>query len=92
MNGARSTVVAAAGISLAVAIGVTGCGAAKQISAKQQVSDALSNFSDAKSAAFTVSLDTTVADIEAIAKAQGDPISASDQQAYAKAITGDVVF
>jgi hypothetical protein len=92
VSGARSTVVAAAGISLAVAIGVTGCGAAKQISAKQQVSEALGNFSDAKSAAFTVSLDTTVADIEAIAKAQGDPISASDKKAYAKAITGDIVF
>ena len=92
MNGARSTVVAAAGISLAVAIGVTGCGAAKQISAKQQVSDALSNFNDAKSAAFTVSLDTTVADLEAISKAQGDPLSASDKKNFAQAIQGDIVF
>jgi hypothetical protein len=81
----------AAGIGLAVAIGVTGCGAAKQLSAKQQVSEALSSFDDASSAGFTVSLDTTVADVAAISSAQGDPMSASDRSTLAKVLAGDVV-
>jgi hypothetical protein len=91
-SGTRSRVVAAASIGLAVAVGVTGCGAAKQLSAKQQVSTALAGFNHASSAAFTVSLDTTAADLAAISKAQGEPMSASDRKAIAKVLDGDVVF
>jgi hypothetical protein len=82
----------AAGISLAVAIGVAGCGTAKQLSAKQQVSKALSGFDDAGSAGFTLSLDTTVADVAAISSAQGDPMSASDQKTLGKVLAGDIVI
>ena len=82
----------AAGISLAVAIGVAGCGQAQKLSAKDSVSDALSGFESAKSATFTVSLDTTAADVAAISKAQGEPMSASDQKTLAKVLAGDVVF
>jgi hypothetical protein len=82
----------AAGISLAVAVGVTGCGQVQKLSAKDSVTDAFSNFESAKSATFTVSLDTTVADVAAISKAQGDPMSKSDQEALAKVLAGDMVF
>jgi hypothetical protein len=82
----------AAGISLAVAIGITGCGQVQKLSAKDQVSGALSGLEDAKSATFTVSLDTTVADVVAISKAEGDPMSAADQKILAKVLAGDVVF
>jgi hypothetical protein len=82
----------AAGISLAVAIGVTGCGAAQKLSAKDQVSDALAGFEKAKSGTFTVSLDTTTADVAAISKAQGEPMSKSDQATLTKVLAGDVVF
>ncbi len=85
----------AAGVSLAVALGVSGCGAAKQLSAKhsakENVTSALSSFNDAKSVAFTVKLDTSVADLVAIGKAEGDPIKASDQKALSKVLGGDVV-
>jgi hypothetical protein len=84
--------MAAAGISLAVAIGVTGCGQVQKLSAKDSVSDALSGFESAKSATFTVSLDTTAADVAAISKAQGEPMSAADQKTLAKVLAGDVVF
>lgn len=84
--------MAAAGISLAVAIGVTGCGSVQKLNAKDSVTDALSNFEGAKSATFTVSLDTTAADVAAISKAQGDPMSKSDQKTFAKVLAGDVVF
>ena len=84
--------MAAAGISLAVAIGVTGCGSVQKLNAKDSVTDALSNFEGAKSATFTVSLDTTAADVAAISKAQGDPMSTSDQKTFAKVLAGDVVF
>jgi hypothetical protein len=89
---ARSKFIAVAGISLAVAIGVTGCGQVQKLSAKDSVSDALSNFESAKSATFTVSLDTTAADIAAISKAEGDAMSAADQKTAAKVLAGDVVF
>jgi hypothetical protein len=95
VSGARSKAVKAASVSLAVVIGVTGCGAAKQLagkqSAKQDVTNALSSFGDAKSVAFTVSVDTSVADVAAISKAQGDPMSKSDQASLAKFIASDVV-
>jgi hypothetical protein len=85
----------AAGVSLAVALGVSGCGAAKQLSAKhsakENVSSAFSGFNDAKSVAFTIKLDTSVADLVAIGKAEGDPIKASDQKALGKVLGGDVV-
>jgi hypothetical protein len=82
----------AAGISLAVALGVTGCGEVQKMSAKDQVSDALSGFENAKSATFTVSVDSTTADIAAISKAQNEPMSASDQANLAKVLDGDVVL
>jgi hypothetical protein len=82
----------AAGISLAVALGVAGCGQVQKLSAKDKVSDALSGFENAKSATFTVSLDSTVADLAAISKAQDDPMSASDQANLAKVLDGDVVL
>jgi hypothetical protein len=91
VSGARSKVMMAAGISLAVAIGVTGCGAAKQLSAKQSVTKALSSFNDAKSVAFTVSLDTSVADVAAISAAEGSPMTKSDQATLGKFIGSDVV-
>ena len=84
--------MAAAGISLAVAIGVTGCGSVQKLNAKDSVTDALSSFEKAKSATFTVSLDTTAADVAAISKAQGEPMSKSDQKTFAKVLAGDVVF
>jgi hypothetical protein len=89
---ARKKIMVAAGISLAVAVGVTGCGQVQKLSAKDSVTDAFSNFESAKSATFTVSLDTTVADVAAISKAQGDPMSKSDQEALAKVLAGDMVF
>jgi hypothetical protein len=82
----------AAGITMAVALGVTGCGEVQKLSAKEQVSDALSGFENAKSATFTVSIDSSVADIAAISKAQDDPMSASDQANLAKVLDGDVVM
>ena len=82
----------AAGISLAVAIGVTGCGTVEKLSAKESVTDALSGFESAKSATFTVSLDSTAADVAAISKAQGDPMSKADQKTVAQVLAGDVVF
>jgi hypothetical protein len=88
----RSKIIAAAGISLAVAVGVTGCGQVQKLSARDSVTEALSGFESAKSATFTVSLDTTIADVAAIAKAQGEPMSKSDQKNFAKAIDGDVIF
>jgi hypothetical protein len=81
-----------AGVSLAVAIGVTGCGEAQKLSAKDSVTDALSGFEKAKSATFTVSLDTTTADVAAISEAQGEPMSATDQLTFDKVLAGDVVF
>jgi len=89
---ARKKIMVAAGISLAVAVGITGCGEVQKLSAKDSVTDALSSFESAKSATFTVSLDTTVADVAAISKAQGDPMSKSDQESLAKVLAGDVVF
>lgn len=82
----------AAGISLAVGLGVAGCGQVEKLSAKDSVSDALANFEKAKSATFTVSLDTTTADIAAISKAQGEEMSKSDQETAAKFLAGDIVF
>jgi hypothetical protein len=73
-----------------VAIGIAGCGTAKQLSAKQHVSQALSGFGDASSAGFTLSLDTTAADLEAISSAQGDPMSASDKSTVAKLLAGEI--
>jgi hypothetical protein len=89
---ARKKIMTAVGISLAVAVGVTGCGEVQKLSAKDSVSDALSGFESAKSATFTVSLDTSVADVAAISKAQGDPMSKADQRTLAKVLDGDVVF
>jgi len=82
----------AAGVGLAVAVGITGCGEVQKLSAKDKVSTALSGLEDAKSATFTVKLDTTAADLAAISKAQGDPMSASDQKTAAQVLAGDVVF
>jgi hypothetical protein len=82
----------AAGIGLSVALGVTGCGQVQKLSAKDSVSEALSGFESAKSATFTVSLDTTAADVAAISKAQGDPMSKADQKAFAEVLAGDVVL
>src|SRR5690349_3175151 len=82
----------AAGISLAVAVGVTGCGQVQKLSAKDSVTEAMSAFGSAKSATFTVSLDGTAADIAAISKAQGEPMSKSDKAVAAKVMAGDVVF
>src|SRR5690242_15789946 len=48
----RSKIMMAAGITMAVALGVTGCGEVQKLSAKDQVSDALSGFENAKSATF----------------------------------------
>ncbi len=92
MARARKKIMMVAGISLAVAIGVTGCGQVQKLSAKDSVSDALSNFESAKSATFTVSLDTTTADVAAISTAQGDPMSKADQKTLDQVLTGDVVF
>jgi hypothetical protein len=82
----------AAGVGLAVAVGITGCGQVQKLSAKDTVSDALSGLENAKSATFTARLDTTAADFAAISKAQGDPLSASDQKILAKVLSGDVVI
>src|SRR6187549_1722709 len=65
----RSKVITAVGIGLVAALGVAGCGAAEELSAKQRVSTALSGLNDATSAAFTVSVDTTAADLAALADA-----------------------
>lgn len=82
----------AAGISLAVAVGITGCGQVQKLSAKDSVTEALSGFESAKSATFTVSLNSTAADVAAISEAQGDPMSKSEQKAVAQVLAGDVVF
>lgn len=82
----------AAGAGLAVAVGVSGCGQVQQLSAKDTVSDALSNFQKAKSATFTVKLDATAADIAAIAKAQGDDMGADDTSVLSQVLAGDVVI
>jgi hypothetical protein len=84
--------MAAAGISLAVAIGAAGCGEVQKLSAKDKVSNALASFESAKSGTFTVSLDTTAADVAAISQAQGEPMSKSDQATLTKVLAGDVVF
>lgn len=82
----------AAGIGLVVAVGVAGCGEAQKLSAKDSVTDAMSSFEDAKSATFTVSLESTSADIAAISKAQGEEMSATDTATFDKILAGDVVF
>lgn len=82
----------AAGMGLAVAVGVAGCGEVqKQLTAKDQVTNALANFDTAKSATFTMKLAGTPADVEAIAKAEGEPLSASERKALAQVLAGDVV-
>jgi hypothetical protein len=83
--------MAVAGFGLAIAVGVTGCGAAKQLSAKDQVSKGFSSLNDASSATFTFSLDTTAADLAAISKAEGDPLTASDRKTLQQVINGDIV-
>jgi hypothetical protein len=88
----RSKVFLAAGISAVVAIGVTGCGEAKQLTAKQQVTKGLSAFDSANSAAFTISLDTTLADLEAISAAEGDPMKAADKREVANVLAGKVIL
>jgi len=88
----RSKVITAVGIGLVAALGVAGCGAAEELSAKQRVSTALSGLNDATSAAFTVSVDTTAADLAALADAEGSPISASDQKAIEKNLDSKVVL
>jgi len=92
VSSARIRVVTAAGISLAVAIGVAGCGTAQQISAKDAVTNGLTSLGDAHNVALTVTLDTTVADVAAISKAQGDPMSASEQKTFALVLKGDIVY
>lgn len=82
----------AAGISLTVAVGIAGCGEVQKLSAKDKVSNALASFESAKSGTFTVSLDSTAADVAAISQAQGEPMSKSDQATLAKVLAGDVVF
>jgi hypothetical protein len=89
---ARTKVMSVAGFALAVAVGVSGCGAAKQLSAKDQVSKAFTGLNGASSATFTLSLDTTAADVAAISKAEGDPMSASDQKTLQQVINGDIVL
>ena len=95
VSGRRSKVVMAAGISLAAVVGVAGVAAAQQLStaksAKDNVTSALASFDDAKSVAYTVSLDTSVTDIAAISKAEGSPMSRSDQRNLSKIIGGHVV-
>lgn len=88
----RKNLMMAAGFGLSVAIGVSGCGQVQKLSAKESVTDALSGFESAKSATFTVSLDSTVADVAAIAEAEGDAMSKADQKTFGKVLDGDVVF
>jgi hypothetical protein len=93
VNRVRTSVVAASGVGLAVAVGVSACGSVQQLSAKDSVSKAVSSYSDAKSAKFVLSLDTTVADLNALARADGDePMSASEQATLAKVLAGDVTL
>jgi hypothetical protein len=84
--------IAAGAIALTVSLGVAGCGAAQKLGAKQQVSKALSGFENAKAASFTLSLDTTKADLQAISAADGDKLSASDLKAVEKVLAGDIAF
>ena len=92
MISARTNVMAVAGFGLAIAVGVAGCGAAKQLSAKDQVSKGFSSLNDASSATFTLSLDTTAADVVAISLAQGAPVSASTRKTLQQVINGDIVL
>ncbi len=84
--------IAIAAAAVTITAGVAGCGAVKQLSAKQQVSKALSSFEDADSASFTVRLDSTVKDIAAISKAENDPMSASDRKLLGEVLAGDVQY
>jgi hypothetical protein len=93
VTGVHGKIIAAGGIALAVAIGVTGCGQVQKLTAKQEVSKALSGFEDAKAASFTLSLDTTKADLQAISSAQGEKkMSADDEKALETVLAGDIAF
>lgn len=56
----------AGGAALAVTAGVTGCGAAEKLSAKDSVTAAVDALGEARTAAFTLSLDSTVKDLRAL--------------------------
>ena len=89
----RSSVLAAAAVGLAVAVGVSACGSVQQLSAKDSVSKAMSSYQHARSAKFVVSLDTTVADIDALNQAEGEgPLSAGNRATLTEVLAGNVTF
>jgi hypothetical protein len=56
-------VLVAGGVAVAVAAGVTGCGTAEKLSARDSVTEAVDAVGKARTASFTLSLDSTVADL-----------------------------
>lgn len=81
MRKASRTALVAAGIALAVSAGVVGCGKAEQLSGKDTVSTALDAVGEAHTATFTLSLDSTVADLQRLDTAGGaDPTPAAQLQ------------
>ena len=81
MRKASRTALVAAGIALAVSAGVVGCGKAEQLSGKDTVSTALDAVGEARTATFTLSLDSTVADLQRLDTAGGaDPTPAAQLQ------------
>jgi hypothetical protein len=72
----------AGGIALAVTVAVTGCGAAKELSAKDSVTAAVEAVAAARTATFTISLDSTVADLQKLdaAGSGGDRTAAKNLQ------------
>jgi hypothetical protein len=92
MRGVNTKVVAAGGLALTVALGVAGCGQVQKMSAKQSVEQAFSGLGDAKAAGFTVKLDTTAADLQAISAAEGEKLKADDLKAVQNVLAGDIAF
>lgn len=85
--------MSAAGVAVAVAVGIAGCGEAQKLSAKDQVATALTNFDKSKSATFTLKLDTTAADLEAINKVlEGRAATVGEKKVYALLTSSDVVI
>ncbi len=83
MSRTRSKAFLVGGITLTLAVAMSGCATTEKLSDKHEIGNALSGFDNATSAAFTVSLDSTPADLTALAAAEDRPMSTEAQKAIA---------
>jgi hypothetical protein len=86
----RRTAFLVGGTALAVVTGVAGCGAAEKLSAKDTVTDAITKIGESSSVSFTVTLDSTVADLKKLDETGS--VSPSDTKVMQQVLDGELTI